>query len=470
MIKLTKVKQPDIESNVHPIFLTDETMMERKKSILDRMQMDDLDSIVIWADLEHGSNFEYLVGFLPRFEEALLVLHRNGDAQLVLGNENLNKVTKARISATPVHMPHFSLPNQPMEVQKSVSEILSQCNLANDKKIGLVGWKNFTSKYDDNESLFDIPAFVVRALENCARNAKFVNATYIFIGEDGVRCTNNVNEFAHYEFGATLAGNCILSAMKKLEVGLSEMEVAQTLDFGGQTHSVVTIMATGNRFEKANMYPTDKKISLCDPLSITTGFKGGLQSRGGYAVHDVSELPINLHGFVEQVAQPYFQAVVTWLEKIHIGMKGHELYDEIQAVLPKSKYGWKLNPGHLCADEEWLASPIYPESQEILKSGMLFQIDIIPSVAGFSGISCESGIMLADKELRESIACDYPEVWQRILNRQKYMREELGIQISDEILPTSIATAYCKPYMLNKDLAFKVVKNDKENAYEREIK
>lgn len=457
MIELTRVKHPKIEENIYPVFLSDETMKARKDAILNRMKENDLDSIVVWADLEHGNNFEYLVGFLPRFEEALLVLHKDGTAEIVLGNENLNKASKSRIPVTPVHMPHFSLPNQPMKTDKSVSEILEQCNLSQDKKIGLVGWKNFTSKYDENSELFDLPAFIVEALKKNLPDTQFVNATFIFIGENGARCINNANEFAHYEFGAALAGNCMLKAMDKLDVGVSEMEVADELDVGGQTHSVVTIMAAGARFEKANMYPTNKKIKLADPLSITTGFKGGLQSRGGYAVHDESELPENLKGYLDAVAKPYFNAVVHWLENIHIGMKGRELYDSIENVLPKEKYGWTLNPGHLCADEEWLSSPVYPESEEVLKSGMLFQIDIIPSVSGFGGISCESGVMIADKELRDSIANEYPEIWNRIVKRQEYMRNELGIQISDEILPTSMATAYCKPWLLNKEMAFKSV-------------
>ena len=382
MIELTRVKQPKIEENIYPVFLSDETMKARKDAILNRMKENDLDSIVVWADLEHGNNFEYLVGFLPRFEEALLVLHKDGTAEIVLGNENLNKASKSRIPVTPVHMPHFSLPNQPMKTDKSVSEILEQCNLSQDKKVGLVGWKNFTSKHDENSELFDLPAFIVEALKKNLPDTKFINATFIFIGENGARCTNNANEFAHYEFGAALAGNCILKAMDKLDVNVSEMEVADELDAGGQTHSVVTIMATGARFEKANMYPTNKKIKLADPLSITTGFKGGLQSRGGYAVHDESELSENLKGYLDAVAKPYFNAVVHWLENIHVGMKGKELYDSIESVLPKEKYGWSLNPGHLCADEEWLSSPVYPESEEVLKSGMLFQIDIIPSVSG----------------------------------------------------------------------------------------
>ena len=74
------------------------------------MQSEKLDVMLIYGDLEHGSNFEYLTGFLPRFEEALLVVHKNGTAYLLLGNENLNKAGISRIKAKAVHVPYFSLP------------------------------------------------------------------------------------------------------------------------------------------------------------------------------------------------------------------------------------------------------------------------------------------------------------------------------------------------------------------------
>ena len=39
---------------------------ERKQKILTRMHKLHLDKLVIYGDVEHGSNFEYLVGFLYR--------------------------------------------------------------------------------------------------------------------------------------------------------------------------------------------------------------------------------------------------------------------------------------------------------------------------------------------------------------------------------------------------------------------
>lgn len=453
MIKLKEVEAPKPEEGLIPVMLSDETMQNRKARLLESMQKDGFDAVVVYADLEHGSNFEYLCGFLPRFEEALLILHANGKAFMVLGNENLNKAGKARIEAVPIHMPHFSLPNQPMQTEKSVAQILASCELEDAEKIGLIGWKNFTSHVEDNHLLFDLPYFLVEALKTVCGKAQFTNAAYLLIGENGVRTTNNANEFAHYEYGAALAGNCILKTMDRLKVGKTEMEMAETLAADGQRHSVVTIMATGARFEKANLYPGNKQIQCGDKISITTGFKGGLQSRAGYAVECAEQLPEKEQDYLKAVAIPYFQAVKTWLETIKIGINGNDLYEAVEAVLPKEDYGWTLNPGHLCADEEWMSSPIYPQSEETLQSGMLFQIDIIPSVNGYGGVSCESGILLADEQLRKAIAKEYPAVWERIVKRRAYMQEVLGIRIQEDVLPTSMATAYLRPYLLKKEMA-----------------
>ena len=453
MIKLKEVEAPKPEEGLIPVMLSDETMQNRKACLLESMQKDGFDAVVVYADLEHGSNFEYLCGFLPRFEEELLILHANGKAFMVLGNENLNKAGKARIEAVPIHMPHFSLPNQPMQTEKSVAQILASCELEDAEKIGLIGWKNFTSHVEDNHLLFDLPYFLVEALKTVCGKAQFTNAAYLLIGENGVRTTNNANEFAHYEYGAALAGNCILKTMDRLKVGKTEMEMAETLAADGQRHSVVTIMATGARFEKANLYPGNKQIQCGDKISITTGFKGGLQSRAGYAVDCAEQLPEKEQDYLKAVAIPYFQAVKTWLETIKIGINGNDLYEAVETVLPKEEYGWTLNPGHLCADEEWMSSPIYPQSEETLQSGMLFQIDIIPSVNGYGGVSCESGILLADEQLRKAIAKEYPAVWERIVKRRAYMQEVLGIRIQEDVLPTSMATAYLRPYLLKKEMA-----------------
>lgn len=110
----------------------------------------------------------------------------------------------------------------------------------------------------------------------------------------------------------------------------------------------------------------------------------------------------------------------------------------------------------MTADEEWLASPIYQESQEILESGMIFQLDIIPSVPGYTGVSAEECVVLADEALQGKIKEKYPELWQRIMIRQTYLKEVLNVDLSKDILPLSNTVAYLRPFYLAKNQAFRV--------------
>ena len=454
MIQLQTTTPPRKFTDVPPVFLTDETMLARKDKVLAGMKAQGFDALVIYADKEHGGNFEYLTGFVPRFEEGLLVLDKTGAATVILGNENLKMAQHSRIPVTLKHCPYFSLPNQPMDNETSLETLFNETGLNTHARIGLVGWKMFTATAADNTALFDLPYFIVEAIKN-STTAQLANAAHLFIrGDNGARVTNNENEIAHYEYGANLASNCILNAMNAVEPGVRETELGALLAAEGQYQTVVTIAATGQRFEKANFYPTYKKLERGQPLSMTTAFKGGLSSRTGFVIADENELPENQKDYLDRVAKPYFAAVASWLENIRIGMPGGELYQLIETVLDKKQYGWHLNPGHLSADEEWMSSPVYPHSGETLKSGMIMQIDIIPSVPGYSGVSAEESVALADEALQRKIQATYPALWERITTRRAYIRNVLKINLADEVIPLSNAVAYLRPFLLAKDKAF----------------
>lgn len=453
----TEVEQPPRDCSGVPVELTEATIKERREKVLARMKEQDLDQLIIYGDVEHGSNFAYLVGYFTRFEEALLVISRDGAMKLFLGNENLNKAPKARVSASATHVPMFSLPNQPNQVDKTLTGLLEEAGIRRNMKVGLTGWKKFTSKVEQNEELFDVPAFIVDAIKKIlGEERKIFNATDVFIGEHGARTVNNANEIAHYEYGASLASDCILDAMNLLVPGVSELELGDALVRYGQHTSVVTIAASGERFLKANMFPRENKIRVGDPISLTVGYAGGSSSRAGYAVAVTEELPVGAEVYLEQLAVPYFRAYTTWLEQIHIGMEGGTLFQVIESVLPRKDFHWTLCPGHLVAEEEWMSSPIYENSGEILRSGMIFQIDIIPSVTGMGGVCAESTVVLADDGLKADIQSAYPEMWERMQNRIQYLKEKLNIQISDDVLPMCGTVAYLRPYLLDKSRALAV--------------
>lgn len=450
-VQLKTIAAPKKDCSGIPVPLSDMTMAERQGKVLSAMRQAKLDQLVIYGDVEHGGNFEYLVGFYTRFEEGLLIIKADGKMSLVLGNENQNKASKACVEAGCVHVPLFSLPNQPGRDDKPLAALLEDAGLEAGKRTGIVGWKMFTSSIEKNEKMYEVPSFIIDAIRDIAGDGNMTNKTRIFIGEDGVRTTNNANEIAHYEFGAALASDCMLDAMNLIEEGVTEMELGDKLVRYGQHTSVVTIASSGPRYIRGNMYPTENTVKVGDPISLTVGYRGGLSSRAGYAVHGSQELPVGMEDYLERVAMPYFHCYASWLTGLKIGMRGGELYTLVEQILPKSEYHWDLCPGHLTAEEEWMSSPIYDGSEEILKSGMIFQVDIIPAVPGYGGVSAESTIAIADEALREEIRAQYPELWERMQERRDYLKEVLGIPVSEEILPMCSTVAYLRPYLLCKN-------------------
>lgn len=448
---LQEIAAPQTFTDVTSPVLPDETLTARLQNVLDAMHQADLSHLVIYADKEHGANFEYLAGFIPRFEEALLVIDAHGELTYIMGNENLKLVPHARNPGKCLHTPLFSLPNQPMDNDVPLEVLLTSCGLSAICKVGVVGWKLFTR----NPALFDLPAFILDAVASVAGGRQnVVNATGLFISpEQGVRTLNAASEIAFYEYGANLASTRVLTALNAIEPGKSEKAIGQWLAGDGQPNNVVMIAATGDRFAHANLYPRDKPISRGDKFSLTVGYKGGLTSRSAYVVADESELPVPVADYLERVAIPYYHTVVSWLEFIRPGVTGGDVYRLVESVLPKSDFHWHLNPGHFVADEEWLSSPIYAHSTIVLKSGMLLQIDIIPSIPGYGGSSIEDTIGLADDTLRAELAKHYPQVWARMQARRKYVTETLKIRLPEEVVLLSNTVGYLRPFLLDQKRA-----------------
>ncbi len=264
-IQLSKVTSPKIHTNIQSVILTDETLAKRHKNFLEKMKQYQIDTAIIYADREHGANFEYFTGFIPRFEEACLVLHDNGESYLLLGNENLKLASKSRVKADSIHVPYFSLPNQPMINEKEFARYFEEANISPDSKIGLIGWKLFTSTVYENGDLFDIPYYFVNELKKYVTQGKVINFSPALLSPiDGIRTLYNANEIAHYEYGASLAGAGLYQALQNIEVGKTEKEIASFLAMDGQPNTVTTITATGDRFTNAIIYPRDKKVDFQD--------------------------------------------------------------------------------------------------------------------------------------------------------------------------------------------------------------
>lgn len=455
----TQTALPHLHCNVVPVELNDVTIHERKKKILKKMECEGYDTLLIYGDREHGSNFSYLMGFTPRFEEALLVLQKDGSASVMLGNEMLRMADYSRIAVKAIHTPHFSLPDQPMETTKSFQELLKEAGVNSGKTVGIVGWKLQNDQYDPENQMFDVPYFIVQAVMEVVGQEYVRNGTGLFVRAfDGVRTLVNANEIAFYEYGSSLASVGVGMLLEKLEIGKTELELAGYLENCGQPNTVQTICASGHRFTKGCVAPRNKNLSKGERFTMTVGYRGGLTNRTGYLAFSEDDLPESEKDYMEKVAIPYFSAMASWYSSVGIGIRGGEIYRLMEEIIPKEMFGWSLNPGHYTSDEEWVSSPFKPDSEIVLNSGMLLQMDIILKVSGYGGCNAEDGVVLMDEILQRQVEKNYPSTWHRLVQRKRYMKDVLGIVMKDEVFPMSDLCGYVRPFLLERTKALQVRK------------
>jgi len=171
-------------------------------------------------------------------------------------------------------------------------------------------------------------------------------------------------------------------------------------------------------------------------------------------VADSTELPLDIQDYVERLVAPYFEAIAEWYEALHIGQTGGALQEIVDRHLGDPFFGIFLNPGHQIHLDEWVNSPVAPGSTIELRSGMAFQVDVIPATGtNYFTTNIEDGIALADQSLRDTFASRFPEAWARIRARRVFMNDVLGIALHPDVLPFSNIPAYLPPLLLRPDRA-----------------
>jgi hypothetical protein len=95
---------------------------------------------------------------------------------------------------------------------------------------------------------------------------------------------------------------------------------------------------------------------------------------------------------------------------------------------------------------------VRPGSAEKLASGMPFQVDVIPvPMPSGWGLNCEDAVTFADAELRGELRAKHPQCFARIEKRRAFMRDELGVDVKDNILPLSSTPLCLPPFWLRPD-------------------
>lgn len=412
------------------------------------------DRVVVYADREHSANLSYLTGFDPRFEEAMAIFGPDGPAILV-GNECYGMAGSAPVTMRRHYFQDFSLPSQPRNRSQPLAEILRAEGIGRGSSVGLVGWKDYR-----DPTAIDVPSYIVDKIRSLVGPSGVVeNATNLLINPaDGLRVINEVEQLAAFEYAACQTSAGVRRLLFELEPQMTEQEAVRLLGWNGMPLSCHLMLTAGPRAKLGLLSPSDRRIERGDPLTVAYGIWGALNCRAGFVVESATELSAGISDYVERLVAPYFSAVAEWYQALQIGHVGGVLQEIIDRRLGDPFFGIFLNPGHQLHLDEWVNSPIWPNSPVELRAGMAFQTDIIPATGSpYFTTNIEDGIALADSDLRQAFATSYPDAWQRIQRRREFMRESLGIDLHPDVLPFSNIPAYLPPFLLGPQQAMTLV-------------
>ena len=447
--RLTEVDLPDFGMPASMPVIPDVVYQDRMERFRKLAAERGFDRIVVYADREHSANLSYLTGFDPRFEEALLVVGTDDEPAILVGNECWGMADAAPLSMRRHLYQDFSLPSQPRDRSLPLREILGLEGIGAGSRVGAVGWKVF-----DDSGIIDLPAFIVDELRRLTGPEGAVeNATDILVGAaDGLRVINEVEQLAYYEWAACQTSSGVRRVLDGLRPGMTEQEAVRLLEWNGTPLSCHLMLTAGLRASLGLLSPGDRPIERGDRFTVAFGIWGALNCRAGFVVEGPDDLPCEIVDYVDRLVAPYFEAVAEWYGALHVGQKGGALQEIIDRRLGDPFFGIFLNPGHQIHLDEWVNSPVGPGSDIELASGMALQVDIIPATGtDYFTTNIEDGIALADESLRETLADQYPDVWQRITARREFMRGSLGIDLHPDVLPFSNIPAYLPPFLLRPD-------------------
>lgn len=449
--RLAQVRLPDFGMPDVMPEIPAATYTERLARLRERVEVRGYDRLVVYADREHSSNLSYLSGFDPRFEEALLVVGPDGDPAILVGNECFGMAGAAPLPMRRHLYQDFSLPSQPRDRSRPLAELLAEEGIGPGRRVGVVGWKTYATPV-----MSDGPAYLVDELRRMVGTSGAIeNATDLFIdATDGLRVINEVEQLAAFEWASCQTSQGMLRLIGGLEPGMTEREAVRLLEWNGWPLSCHLMLTAGPRASFGLLSPGDRPIQRGDPFTTAFGIWGALTCRAGFVVESADELSEPIRDYVDRLVAPYFAAIAEWYAAIRIGQTGGVLHEIVTRHLGDPFFGIFLNPGHQLHLDEWVNSPIWPGSTIELRSGMAFQVDVIPATGTeYFTTNIEDGIALADASLRATLADRYPGAWDRIERRRQFMADELGIELHADVLPLSNLAATLPPFLLRPDLA-----------------
>jgi Xaa-Pro aminopeptidase len=412
-----------------------------------------LEALAIYGDREHAANLEWVTGFDPRFEEALLVVTPDR-ALLLAGYECLPYTSISPLvvagDVAVEHCASLSLISQPRRGRR-IADILADLVPAGGL-VGAAGWKYFgPDELDLPETALDLPAFLADPLRALA--GRVVNATDLFMHpHHGLRCTVDADEIARLEFANQMAARALTRLIFALREGETDFMAYQAAHVGGLPLGCHATFATGDRATQGLSGPTGQVLRRGSQISFNICHWRSNICRAGWLAEGSDDLPEAARDYLSNFAGPYVGALSVWMKMMQPGVPGGAVFARIQAMLPHHLFGVELNPGHLIGLDEWISSPIFEGSDLPLRSGMAMQCDVIPSHPVYGSTRMEDGYVIADEGLRAELAARFPGVSARCAARAAFMREVIGLDVPDCLLPMADTCGIVAPWFLDPNL------------------
>jgi Xaa-Pro aminopeptidase len=452
--RLIEIDWPEYSMPAAPARPTRESLLANLATMRAAMDRRGYTHLVVYADREHFGNMLWATGFDPRFEEAVLVIRASGKPLLIVGNECYDYTqVSALVVAGDIRVERcqtLSLLSQPRGDRKRLLDIIGAEGFAPGDRVGVAGWKYFgPAEADDSVHALEVPSILADGLRKLVGTANVENATDLFMHPvHGFRARVTVDEIAAFEFSNSLASAAVKRMLFALRPGMTDLEVYAAGQVAGLPLGCHNTMSIGGNRHLGLGGPTGETVVTGDPMSFNVCHFGSNIARSGWLATSARDLPANAQDYVDAFAGPYIAGVSEWFTMMRPGVSGGDVHRLIAEKLPFETFGIFLNPGHLIHHDEWVSSPIGEGSTDTLQSGMYMQIDIIPSHPLYNSSRMEEGIVIADADLQSALGKRYPDVLARCLARRDFMRNVVGFEVPDEVMPLSDSAGLVPPFFL----------------------
>ncbi len=458
--QLIEIEWPTFSPSERPPQFSLATFETRLAQTQAAMEKRGLTHLLVYADREHSANLAYLTGFDPRFEEAMLILSQDKSPLLVVGNEcegylPVSPLFVAGKMRGELYQP-FSLLNQPRDKSRLMKDILASEGIQANSHVGCIGWKYMEEVEQPNAQFaIEIPAYIVDACRDLSAWENVTNASDILMHPNhGLRATCTAEEIAYFEYTNFLAAEGMRNLLFGLQEGMIDFEAAKLANFNGEPLGCHPTFATGKNWALGLSSPTGQTIQRGVPLSTNISYWGSNCCRSGWVAESAKDLPADAQDYAENFAGLYFETMNDWFKLMTVGTNGGSVSNLIDEKLPYEKFGIFLNPGHLIHYDEWLSSPIFPNSPYSIRSGMVMQVDVIPFSQTYGSTRMEDTIVIADAQLQSQLKANFSDVYERCLARREFMRNTLGLDVPDDVLPLSNLTGLVPPFFLAPNTVF----------------